>query len=63
MFIGQAMKAADSVDPVKVNATLRSMNYQGVVGNYGYDAAGNLKKTSVTVYTFKNGALAPLASY
>jgi branched-chain amino acid transport system substrate-binding protein len=34
-----------------------------VVGNYAYDAQGNLKKTTVTVYTFTNGALAPLASY
>ncbi|GAB3468425.1 branched-chain amino acid ABC transporter substrate-binding protein [Massilia terrae] len=63
MFIAQAMKETSSVDPAKVNAALHSMSYQGVVGNYGYDAAGNLKKTAVTVYTFKNGALAPLASY
>ena len=63
MFIAQAMKSANSVEPAKVNAALRTMSYQGVVGNYAYDAAGNLKKTSVTVYTFKNGALAPLASY
>jgi hypothetical protein len=39
------------------------MSYQGVAGTYGYDANGNLKKTAVTVYTFKGGALAPLASY
>jgi ABC-type branched-subunit amino acid transport system substrate-binding protein len=63
MFIAQAMKTAGSVDPVKVNAALHSSSYQGVVGTYAYDAAGNLKKTTVTVYTFKNGALAPLASY
>jgi ABC-type branched-subunit amino acid transport system substrate-binding protein len=63
MFIAQAMKTAGSVDPVKVNAALHSSSYQGVVGNYAYDSAGNLKKTTVTVYTFKNGALAPLASY
>jgi branched-chain amino acid transport system substrate-binding protein len=63
MFIGQAMKGANSVDPARVNAALHSTSHQGVVGNYAYDEAGNLKKTSVTVYTFKNGALAPLASY
>lgn len=63
MFIAHAMKETNSVDPAKVNAALHSMSYQGVVGTYGYDAAGNLKKTAVTVYTFKNGALAPLASY
>lgn len=63
MFIAQAMKTANSVEPAKVNAALRSSSYQGVIGAYAYDAAGNLKKTTVTVYTFKDGALAPLASY
>jgi ABC-type branched-subunit amino acid transport system substrate-binding protein len=63
MFIAQAMKSANSVEPAKVNAALHSSSYQGVVGTYAYDAAGNLKKTAVTVYTFKGGALAPLASY
>jgi ABC-type branched-subunit amino acid transport system substrate-binding protein len=63
MFIGQAIKSANSADPAAVNAVLHTASHQGVVGSYGYDAAGNLKKTTVTVYTFKNGALAPLASY
>ena len=63
MFIAQAMKAANSLDPAAVSAQLRTLTHQGVVGSYGYDDKGNLKKTAVTVYTFKNGALAPLASY
>ncbi|MFL6676415.1 MAG: branched-chain amino acid ABC transporter substrate-binding protein [Massilia sp.] len=63
MFIAQAMKSANSVDPAAVNAALHASTYPGVVGTYAYDAAGNLKKTTVTVYTFRNGALAPLASY
>lgn len=62
-FIVQAMKSANSTDPAKVGAAMHSISYQGVVGAYGYDPKGNLKKTSVTVYTFKNGALTPLASY
>jgi len=63
MFIAQAMKTANSVDPAAVAQQLRTLSYAGVVGTYGYDDKGNLKKTAVTVYTFKNGALAPLASY
>jgi branched-chain amino acid transport system substrate-binding protein len=63
MFIAQAMKAANSLDPAAVAQQLRALTHQGVVGSYGYDDKGNLKKTAVTVYTFKNGALAPLASY
>jgi len=62
-FIAQAMKSANSVDPAKVGAAMHTISYQGVVGTYGYDPKGNLKKTTVTVYTFKNGALTPLASY
>jgi len=63
MFIAQAIKAANSLDPAAVAQQLRTLTHQGVVGSYGYDDKGNLKKTAVTVYTFKNGALAPLASY
>jgi ABC-type branched-subunit amino acid transport system substrate-binding protein len=63
MFIAQAMKNANTVDASAVNKALHTMSYQGVAGTYGYDPSGNLKKTAVTVYTFKGGALAPLASY
>jgi ABC-type branched-subunit amino acid transport system substrate-binding protein len=63
MFIGQAIKNAGAVDAAAVGKALRTGGYQGVAGTYGYDAAGNLKKTAVTVYTFKGGQLAPLASY
>ena len=62
-FIAQAMKTANSTDSAKVGAAMHTISYQGVVGSYGYDPKGNLKKTAVTVYTFKNGALTPLASY
>jgi len=63
MFIAQAIKGANSVDPMAVSKALRTTSHQGVAGTYGYDASGNLKKTAVTVYTFKGGQLAPLASY
>jgi ABC-type branched-subunit amino acid transport system substrate-binding protein len=62
-FIAQAIQSAKTVDAAKVGAAMHAIGYQGVVGNYGYDAKGNLKQTAVTVYTFKNGALTPLASY
>lgn len=61
-FIAQAIQSAKSADPAKVGAAMHSIGYQGVVGQYGYDAKGNLKQTAVTVYTFKNGVLTPLAS-
>jgi ABC-type branched-subunit amino acid transport system substrate-binding protein len=63
MVIAQAMKQANTVDPAAVSKLLHTMSFPGVAGAYGYDANGNLKKTAVTVYTFKGGALSPLASY
>jgi ABC-type branched-subunit amino acid transport system substrate-binding protein len=63
MFIAKAMQAANTTDAAAVGKQLHSMSYQGVAGTYGYDASGNLKKTAVTVYTFKGGQLAPLANY
>jgi ABC-type branched-subunit amino acid transport system substrate-binding protein len=63
MFIAQAIRSANTVDAAAVSKHLHTMSYQGVAGTYGYDASGNLKKTAVTVYTFKGGTLAPLASY
>ncbi|GAA4656502.1 hypothetical protein GCM10025794_15850 [Massilia kyonggiensis] len=63
MFIAKAMQAANTTDAAAVGKQLHTMTYQGVAGTYGYDASGNLKKTAVTVYTFKGGQLAPLANY
>jgi ABC-type branched-subunit amino acid transport system substrate-binding protein len=63
MFIAKAMQAANTTDAAAVGKQLHTMSYQGVAGTYGYDASGNLKKTAVTVYTFKGGQLAPLANY
>lgn len=63
MFIAQAMKAANSVDPSVVGTALHASSYKGVMGNYAYDAAGNMKQSAVTIYTFKNGAPTALATY
>jgi ABC-type branched-subunit amino acid transport system substrate-binding protein len=63
MFIAQAIKTANTTDAAAVGKQLHAMSHQGVAGTYGYDATGNLKKTAVTVYTFKGGQLAPLANY
>ncbi len=63
MFMAQAMKATNSTDPSVVAAAMHNTSYKGVVGNYAYDAAGNMKTSAVTIYTFKNGAPVALASY
>jgi branched-chain amino acid transport system substrate-binding protein len=63
MFIAQAMRNANSLDPSVVGVAMRAMKYKGVVGSYAYDEAGNMKQSAVTVYTFKNGEPSALASY
>jgi ABC-type branched-subunit amino acid transport system substrate-binding protein len=61
MFIAQAMKTANSVDPAVVAQTMHNQTYKGVVGTYSYDPAGNMKQSAVTIYTFKNGAPVPVS--
>ncbi|NHZ40486.1 branched-chain amino acid ABC transporter substrate-binding protein [Massilia aquatica] len=63
MFIAQAMKSANSLDPSVVATAMRASSYKGVVGNYAYDDKGNMLKSAVTVYTFKNGVPSALATY
>lgn len=63
MFLAQAMRSTNSTDPSVVGAALHASSYKGVVGEYAYDQAGNMKRSTVTVYTFKNGAPSALASY
>jgi ABC-type branched-subunit amino acid transport system substrate-binding protein len=62
-FLAQAMAAANSLEPAAVGAALHAGSYQGVAGTYAYDGAGNMKQSAVTIYTFRNGAPVPLASY
>ncbi len=63
MFMAQAMKAANSLDPSVVSTAMHASSYKGVVGTYAYDAAGNMKQSAVTIYTFKDGAPVALATY
>jgi ABC-type branched-subunit amino acid transport system substrate-binding protein len=63
MFMASAMQQAKSVDPAVVGPLMHKLSYKGVVGTYAYDEAGNMKQSAVTVYSFKNGEMTPLASY
>ncbi len=37
--------------------------YKGVAATYAYDDKGNMKQAPITVFTFKNAAPVPIASY
>jgi branched-chain amino acid transport system substrate-binding protein len=54
-MIGAAMQKADSTDPVRFAPMLAAMRYAGVIGDYEFDVAHDLKNSPVTIYQFKNG--------
>lgn len=63
IFVAQSMSKAGSIEPEKVSMEMRKGSYKGVAANYAYDDKGNMKQAPITVFTFKNTQLAPLASY
>ncbi|BDT72502.1 leucine-, isoleucine-, valine-, threonine-, and alanine-binding protein [Comamonadaceae bacterium OS-4] len=63
MFVAQSMSKVGSIEPEKVSMEMRKGSYKGVAANYAYDDKGNMKQAPITVFTFKNTQLAPLASY
>lgn len=63
MLIGESIQKANSIDPNKVGAEIYKASYKGIMGTYSYDDKGNMKQAPITVYTFKNAAPVPLASY
>lgn len=56
-----AIEKADSVDPQKYLPVLRAISYQGVTGTIAFDAEGNLKKPSFTVYQVKSNQWQPVS--
>jgi ABC-type branched-subunit amino acid transport system substrate-binding protein len=60
MAVVQAMQAAKSTDPKVVGPQVRKQAYPGVMGSYAYDDKGNLKESTVTVFTFRNGVPVPV---
>ena len=56
-----AIEKADSVDPQKYLPVLRAISYPGVTGTIAFDAEGNLKKPSFTVYQVKANQWQPVS--
>ena len=56
MVMADAMKRAKSADPKVYLAELaKTSGYKGLTGNLAFDAKGDLKEPSLTVYTYKGG--------
>jgi branched-chain amino acid transport system substrate-binding protein len=56
-----AMRKADSTDPAKYLAALQSIDFNGASGNIQFDAKGDRKDAEMTIFTMKEGKIAPLA--
>ncbi|KIF83323.1 branched-chain amino acid ABC transporter substrate-binding protein [Noviherbaspirillum autotrophicum] len=55
MVMADSMKKADSADPAKYLPQLAKANYKGVTGTIAFDAKGDMKNGTLTLYTYKGG--------
>ncbi|WP_338845024.1 branched-chain amino acid ABC transporter substrate-binding protein [Massilia sp. W12] len=55
MVMVEAMKKANSADPAKYLPVLAKIQYKGVTGNIAFDAKGDIKDGTLTLYTYKGG--------
>jgi branched-chain amino acid transport system substrate-binding protein len=55
MVMVAAMQKADSTDPKKYLAELAKISYDGVTGKIAFDAKGDIRNGSLTLYTYKAG--------
>jgi len=61
MVMVEAMKKAGSAEPAKYLPELKKIAYKGVTGNIAFDAKGDIKDGTLTLYTYKGGKRQQLA--
>jgi branched-chain amino acid transport system substrate-binding protein len=57
----EAMKKANSSDPSKYLPELAKSNFKGATGQISFDEKGDRKDAEMTIFTMKDGKLAPIA--
>ena len=57
----EAMKKANSADPAKYLPELAKIDYPGATGKISFDEKGDRKDAEMTIFTMKDGKLAPIA--
>jgi branched-chain amino acid transport system substrate-binding protein len=55
MTMADAMQKANSAEPAKYLPVLAKIDREGVTGHINFDAKGDLKEGTLTLYTFKGG--------
>jgi branched-chain amino acid transport system substrate-binding protein len=61
MVMAAAMQKADSVEPAKYLPELAKISYKGVTGQIEFDARGDVKNGTLTLYTYKGGKRSQIA--
>lgn len=61
MVMAMAMQKANSADSAKYLPELAKISYDGVTGPIAFDAKGDIKDGSLTLYTYKGGKRASIA--
>ena len=57
----EAMKKANSPDPAKYLPELAKISFKGATGQISFDEKGDRKDAEMTIFTMKDGKLAPIA--
>lgn len=60
-LIIEAIKKANSPEPAKYLPELQKMEYAGATGKISFDEKGDRKDAEITIFTLKDGKLAPIA--
>ena len=61
MVVAAAMQKANSTEPAKYLPELAKISYKGVTGQIEFDAKGDMKNGTLTLYTYKAGLRDPIA--
>ncbi len=57
----EAMRKAGSAEPAKYLPELHKISYMGATGRIEFDAKGDRKDAEITIFSMKNGKIAPIA--
>jgi branched-chain amino acid transport system substrate-binding protein len=57
----EAIRKADSADPVKYLPVLQKLEFTGATGKIAFDAKGDRSDAEMTIFTIKGGKLEPIA--
>jgi branched-chain amino acid transport system substrate-binding protein len=55
MMMADAMQKANSTEPARYLPELAKLKYKGVTGQIEFDAFGDIKNGTLTLYTYKAG--------